>query len=269
MSDAFKDDARLGLAAAGLSGTPQAMVVEAAVAPLKSTPDAFGPLASTLMHGEGFDVHETTDGWSRGRAHSDGYIGYVPAATLGPVRGEPTHTVSVPATHLYAAPTIKAEPVGMLFLNAAVQVEGEDGAFFRLSSGLHIEKTHLAAPPVDDSCFAAVAQMFLHAPYLWGGNTVQGIDCSGLVQMAMRRCGQQVLRDSDMQEATIGQPVDPDGPLERGDLVFWPGHVGIMLDEGSILHATEYTLRVVKEHFPAMRKRLAANGLDVTSVKRP
>jgi cell wall-associated NlpC family hydrolase len=166
-------------------------------------------------------------------------------------------------------PTIKAEPVGMLFLSTGVRVEGEEGVFARLSSGLFIERTHLA--PVGDAAadFVAEAEMFHHAPYLWGGNTVQGIDCSGLVQMTMWRAGHAVLRDADMQEMTIGAAVDAEGALQRGDLVFWRGHVGIMTGPKTILHATEYTLRVVEEDFPAMRARLAGIGLDVTSVKRP
>lgn len=270
MPDVVAGDPRIDPIAAGLTGEPVAtMVVEAPVAPLKSTPDAFGPLATTLLHGEAVDVYDTVDGWSRVRAQGDGYIGHVPAATLGPAGSEATHVVTLPMTHLYAAPTIKAEPVGVAFLNSGVRVEGEDGAFLRLTSGLHIEKTHLA--PVGDHAddFVQVARMFLHAPYLWGGGTVQGIDCSGLVQAAMLRCGRQVLRDSDMQEASIGETVDADGPLQRGDLVFWRGHVGIMVSEKTILHATEYTLRVVEEPFGAMRARLAGLGLDVTSVKRP
>ena len=263
-------DPRLDPVAANLTGPATPMVVEAAVAPLKSAPDPYGPLASTLLHGEVFEVTETVDGWSRGRARSDGYIGHVPAATLGPMDDAArTHAVTLPMTHLYAAPTIKAEPVGMLFLDSRVRVGGEDGAFARLSSGLYIERTHLA--PVDDYApdYVAVARMFLHAPYLWGGNTVQGIDCSGLVQMAMARAGRPVWRDSDMQEASIGETVDPGGPLARGDLVFWRGHVGILTAPDTILHATEYTLRVLEEPYPAMRARLASFDLEVTSVKRP
>lgn len=263
-------DPRTDPAAAGLSGTPRPMVVEAAVAPLKSAPDPFGPLASTLLHGETFEVYATADGWCHGRAGSDGYIGHVPQTTLSePSAATPTHTVALPATHLYPAPTIKGEPVGMVFLNTPVTVDGEDGAFVRLSNGLHIERTHLAPLDAPAEDFVAVARMFLHAPYLWGGGTVQGIDCSGLVQMALRRCGRAVPRDSDMQEAmAAGESVDPDALPARGDLVFWRGHVGILTASDTILHATEYTLRVVEEPYGAMRARLSAAGLDITSVKR-
>lgn len=268
MPDPFATDPRLDLAAAGLTGTPRPMVVEAAVAPLKSAPDPYGPLDATLLHGQRFAVYEAAEGWCRGRAERDGYIGYVPAATLGEPGPDPTHCVALPATHLYAAPTIKAEPLGMLFLNAAVVVVGEEGAFCRLSSGLHIEKTHLVPLDTPAPDVVAIAEMFRHAPYLWGGNTVQGIDCSGLVQVALHRCSIPALRDSDMQEATLGRALDPDTPLQRGDLVFWRGHVGIMTGPDTILHATEYTLRVVEEAYAPMRARLAAGGLDVTSVKR-
>ncbi len=256
--------------AAGLTGAPRAtLAVETAVAPLKDAPEPFGPLASTLLHGAVFDVYETADGWCRGQAQADGYIGYVPEATLGPVPNGASHVVTVPMTHAYGVATIKAEPMGMMFLNTPVQVDGEEGAFARLSSGLFIERTHLAPLGEVAEDFVAVAEMFRHAPYLWGGNTVQGVDCSGLVQTAMLRAGHRVLRDADMQEATIGAAVDADGPLQRGDLVFWRGHVGIMTDPDTILHATEHTLRVVEEDFSAMRARLAKAGLDVTSIKRP
>ena len=270
MLDRFKGDKRLDPAAAGLTGKPrETLAVETAVAPLKDAPEPFGPLASTLLHREVFDVYETADGWCRGRAHESGYIGYVPAATLGPMPDAPSHVVTLPMTHTYGVPTIKAEPVGMLFLNSCVRVTGEEGAFLQLAGGLYIEHTHLAPIGEVATDFVAVAEMVRHAPYLWGGNTVQGLDCSGLVQMAMLRAGQVVLRDADMQEATIGAAVDADGPLMRGDLVFWRGHVGIMTGPETIIHATEYTLRVVEEDFPTMRARLTKIGLDVTSVKRP
>jgi len=265
----MKGDPRLDPEAAGLTGDPAAMVVEAAVAPLKPTPDPYGPLASTLLHGAVFEVFETVEGWCRGRARGDGYIGHVPAATLGPVGEAATHAVALPATHLYAAPTIKAEPVGMLFLDSRVRVTGKAGAFAVLSSGLHVEKTHLAPVGEDAPDFVAIARMFLHAPYMWGGNTVQGVDCSGLVQVALNRAGRAAPRDSDMQEAGIGTALDPGAPVRRGDLVFWRGHVGIVTGEDTILHATEYTLRVIEEPFGAMRARLAESGLDITSVKRP
>ena len=269
MPDLFKDDRRLDPTAAGLTSAPTATrSVETAVAPFKDAPEPFGPLASTLLHGTVVDIHETKDGWCRGRARADGYIGWLPEATLGPVPTDATHTVTVPMTHTYTAPTIKGEPMGMLFLNTPVRIEGEEGAFARLASGLYIERTHLAPTGEDAPDFVAVAQMFLHAPYLWGGNTVQGIDCSGLVQTAMLRSGRQVLRDADMQEATIGNAIDADGPLQRGDLVFWRGHVGILTGPDTIIHATEYTLRVIEEDFPAMRARLADIGLDVTSIRR-
>lgn len=266
--------ARGDVAAAALKGKveagrfvePRPMTVAAAVAPLKGAAEPYGPLDSSLLFGQHFDVYDTRDGWSWGQAVSDGYVGYVPEATLADGALPSNHVVAMPMTHLYAEPSIKTEPVGMLFMNSAVQVEAEDGVFVRLPGGLYAHRSHVSDESAVD--FVAIARMFLHAPYLWGGNSVQGIDCSGLVQAALMRAGRDCPRDSDMQEAMPGVAVDPDGPLQKGDLVFWKGHVGIMVTGAKLLHATEYTLRVIEEPFKAARKRIAAAGLEVTSVKR-
>lgn len=266
--------ARGDLAAASLEGKvmadryaePRAMTVAAAVAPLKAAADPYGPLDSTLLYGQQFDVYDTREGWCWGQAVADGYVGYVPEATLADGALPATHKVAMPMTHLYTAPDVKTEPVGMLFMNSAVQVDAEEGVFAQLSGGVYAHRSHLADESAAD--FVAVARMFLHAPYLWGGNSAQGIDCSGLVQAALMRAGRDCPRDSDMQEAMPGEAVDPDGTLQKGDLVFWKGHVGIMVTGSSLLHATEYTLRVMEEPFKRARKRIAAAGLEVTSVKR-
>lgn len=265
---AFADDTRLSLGTDALP-PPVEMVVAAPVASLKDAPELDLPLATTLLHGEMVDVYRNENGWAWGQAQADGYVGYIPAAMLADPDTVPTHTVTMPMTHLYAAPTIKAVPVGMLMMNSRITVTGTDGVFLLLSSGFYIQSTHVAPLDTPAEDWVAVAEMFLHAPYLWGGNSVQGVDCSGLIQIAMARAGRQILRDTDMQEATLGDPVDPDGPLQRGDVLFWKGHTGVMIDSNTLLHATEYTLRVLREPVTETRARLEKLNLPVTSVRRP
>lgn len=248
---------------------PQPMAVRAPVVPMRNRPDADTALSSMLLYGEGFDVLETADSWAWGQSRLDGYVGYVPAATLDEEDAPATHKVAMPLVHLYRGPSIKSEPVGAFCMGSAVVVDGFDGDFARLDSGFYLHGPHLI--PIDSgiSDFAATARMFLNAPYLWGGRSVQGIDCSGLVQISMQRAGLPCPRDSDMQEAGLGTSVDPDGPLKRGDLVFWPGHVGLMIGATKLIHANQHHMRVTIEPLTAVRHRIREiQGHDITSIKR-
>ena len=149
---------------------------------------------------------------------------------------------------------------------------GREGDFAVSADGLYVWARHLAESGWREPDYVAVAERFLETPYLWGGRTSEGIDCSGLVQTALAAAGVASPRDSDMQEAALGEPIaidDPRTPLERGDLVFWKGHVGIMRDSATLLHANGWHMKVVSEPLAEARDRIAANGGgDVTSVRR-
>ena len=269
--------ARDDLAAASLKGQvaaarfaePQPMTVQAPVAPLRDSPDADAPLSSVLLYGESFEVLDVTEGWAWGQSPLDGYVGYLPAATLGEAGAAATHRIAMPLVHLYHGPGIKTEPVGALCMGALVAVAAFEGDFARLDSGFYLYAPALIPAESGIADVAATAQMFLHTPYLWGGRSVQGIDCSGLVQIALQRAGLACPRDSDMQEAGLGAAVDPDGALKRGDLVFWPGHVGMMIGAAKMIHANQHHMRVTVEPLANVRHRIREmQGHDMTSVKR-
>jgi cell wall-associated NlpC family hydrolase len=200
----------------------------------------------------------------------DGYVGYVNANALSPSAARPTHRVAVPSTFMYPEPSLKTQPAVILTMNAMVAVAGGEGKFARLSNGRFVFAAHLKPADQPEADFVAVAEQFRNAPYYWGGKSVHGLDCSGLVQLSLEACGIAAPRDSDMQEACLGRrlPVNDAGGLERGDLVFWSGHVGIMCDAGTLLHASGHHMMVVAEPLQDAVDRTAAQGSPVTSIRR-
>ena len=172
-------------------------------------------------------------------------------------------------THAYPEPSIKRPPALALSLGSRLTIDGHDGDFAVTRGGLHLWARHLANLDAREPDFVAVAERFLETPYLWGGRTSEGIDCSGLVQTALAAAGVAAPRDSDMLETSIGEPVAIDGSLTRGDLVFWKGHVGIMRDPATLLHANGWHMKVVSEPLAHARARiLAGGGGEITNVRR-
>jgi cell wall-associated NlpC family hydrolase len=227
--------------------------------PLVSMADApRGPRSSQLLHGERFRVIEERDGYAFGQAERDGYCGWVLGGALG-ADVEATHWIVVPATHLYPEPAVKAVPEVAIYGGSRIRVAGEAGGFLRLPSGLYVPAAH--ARPLreryDDA--VGVADLFLGTPYLWGGCSRWGIDCSGLVQMAVLATGRPCPRDSDMQQA-LGRPLAEDELPRRGDLVFWPGHVGFMADADTLLHANAHHMAVAYEPLTEAAERIRAKG---------
>jgi cell wall-associated NlpC family hydrolase len=257
-----------------VAGRPARIV--ASVADLRKAPRPDAGLNTQALFGDDVLVFEDAEGWAWIQAERDGYVGYVADTVLGARDHAPTHIVSVPRTFLYPGPDLRFPVGGQLSMGSVVRVTG--GAETRgthyalLPSGEAIISGHLrpiAEPAVD---YVAVAETFLGAPYLWGGVSGFGIDCSGLVQLAMRMAGRQVLRDTDMQAATIGEPLDP-GPdfagLRRGDLVFWKGHVAIMTDPETMIHANGHTMLVSREGLKDAVARIGYLSGDPTGFRRP
>jgi cell wall-associated NlpC family hydrolase len=242
--------------------------VVAASAPLRRAPQAEAPLETEALHGEGVTVYDESEGWAWVQLDRDKYVGYLPGAALA-APSEPTHRIAALRAHAYPGPSIKSPPRMALSLGARLAIVGHDGDFAISTDGLHVWARHLAESGWREPDYVAVAERFLETPYLWGGRTSEGIDCSGLVQTALAAAGQASPRDSDMQEAGSGEPIAIDEPLARGDLVFWKGHVGIMRDPVTLLHANGWHMKVVSEPLAQARARIAANGGgDVTSVRR-
>ncbi len=252
--------------------SPQAARVVAPSAPLRREPRPDAPLDTEALCGEAVSVYESHEGWAWAQLDGDGYVGYVPDDALRPGRPEPTHRVTALRSFVYPGPSMKLPPLAHLSLGAAVTATGESGDFLVLADGGYIFAGHLARHDIFESDFVAVAERFLHVPYLWGGKTSLGLDCSGLTQLALSAAGIASPRDSDMLEASLGQPVafgeGLDG-LRRGDLVFWKGHVGIMADPETLLHATAYTMMVMREPLRAARDRILAKSFGaITSIRR-
>lgn len=238
------------------------MRVVAALADLTLGPQADAGLATQLLHGEPFTVYETRDdGLSWGQSGRDGYVGYVASDALGVPRPDGMRITAL-CSHVYNAPTLKARAVRTLPFLADVEAGARQGDFVAVAGGF-VPAAHLE-PVAGDLVDQALR--FLGAPYLWGGRSVAGLDCSAMVQLAMAAVGLAAPRDSDMQETLLGRAVSAEAPRERGDLVFWKGHVGILVDGQTLLHANATHMAVACEPFAgALARIVAAGGGPVTS----
>ena len=245
-------------------------VVNAAV-PLRGAPEAQARWTTQALFGERVTLYDECDGWAWVQLAGDGYVGYLPASALSERIEAPTHWVRAPSTWLYARPDFKSPPSVSLSMNAAVRVVAMDAAFAKLVDGRFVPAPHIADQRWHAPDFVAVAEGFLGAPYVWGGKTRAGVDCSGLLQLAIQASGRPCPRDSDMQLAEIGDITvvghDLCG-LARGDLVFWPGHVGIMLDPDRLLHANAHHMAVAVEPLRVAAERIARTGQAIAAVKR-
>lgn len=241
--------------------------VTAPLADLLRHPD--GPRDRQVIMGERLLVLERLDRHAFVQAQKDGYCGYVAQSALGPDQAV-THWVSVPATHLYATPSIKLREIVGLTLGAQVCIVAEQDRFAETADGLFLPRVHLLpiGQRLDDP--ASVAEGFLGTPYLWGGNSRAGLDCSGLVQAALLACGLPCPGDSDQQWAAVGQPVPEGTALRRGDLLFWKGHVAMALDREVMIHANAFRMAVTREGINDAKARIRAQEGDVwLGAKRP
>ena len=248
----------------------RAMRIIAASAPLRRAPQADAPLETEALFGETITVYDEQDGWAWAQLARDQYVGYLPSSALGAPSG-PTHRVAALRTHAYPGPAIKLPPRMALSLGALLTVVGHEGDFAVSEDGLRLWSRSLVELGANEPDWVAVAERFIETPYLWGGRTSEGIDCSGLVQTALTAAGIVSPRDSDMQEAMLGESVaidDPSAPLARGDLIFWTGHVGIMRDPVMLLHANGWHMKTVSEPLAQARERISTNGGGaVTSIR--
>lgn len=271
--------ARADLAAAHLKGQVEAerfvvpvdMQVTAGVTAIRREPRDDGPMDTQALFGEVFAVLEEKNGWAWGFSRHDGYVGHVDMAALSaPVRPV-THRVSALRTYLFSQPDLKSAPHCLLSMNVKVAA-GEKRGRFTDAGGLGwVFEGHLVPAGHAEADFVAVAERFTGTPYLWGGKESPGLDCSGLIQTSLEAAGVSVLRDTDMQEselATRFADIPADAPRQRGDIVFWAGHVGIMVDETRILHANAHFMETVIEPFAETERRAVSNGSPVTSVIR-
>ncbi len=273
--NAFRED----LAAIQLKGKVQAgrfiegtkrQVIDAAVQ-LRESPRHDAVLETELLLGEMVTVYEEREGWAWVQAETDSHVGYLSANALSGNISPPTHRVRALRTHIYPEPDYKAPPLDLLSMNARIELATTEGRFAQLRDGRFVVASHCA--PIDsfEEDFVETAGKFLGAPYLWGGRTSIGLDCSAVVQLALQATGVACPRDSDMQEAALGESVgDPhdQDALRRGDLVFWSGHVGVMIDGARLLHANVHHMAVEIEPATEAIARIESAYGPITSVRR-
>jgi cell wall-associated NlpC family hydrolase len=240
-----------------------------AVIDIRREPRPDAPVDSQALYGEAVLLFEDLEGFGWAQLQTDGYVGYVPMNALTQNTTPPTHMVSAPRTFLYPGADMKFPVTKVLSIGSRLTIVGEAETrgtrYLKLASGECIIANHVRPIHERSSDPLSLAARFIDTPYLWGGRSAFGIDCSALVQLSHALCGNALARDSDMLAQSAGRQIGEGAdhePLQRGDLVFWKGHVAFMEDAQTLLHASGHAMAVVREAYvPALERIKAMYGL--------
>jgi cell wall-associated NlpC family hydrolase len=279
MDDPRLTPARPDLAAKYLEGKVKAarfvageeFEIAAALAPLREAPAPDAMLLTQALKGERVTIYDRNgEGFAWGQLNSDGYVGWLPDAALTKPGAAPTHKVTALRTFAFPAASIKLPPVETLSMGASVTVARNDGAFAVTREGWYLPHRHIGGVETMEDDFVAVAERFVGTPYLWGGKSSLGVDCSGLVQISLNAAGTGCPRDSDMQQDGLGRELNAVEMkhLQRGDLIFWNDHVAIVRDASTIVHANAHHMATAVENTRDAIARIKAAGSEVIAIKR-
>jgi cell wall-associated NlpC family hydrolase len=271
--------ARSDLAAKYLEGKVQAdrfvtgeeFEIAEAIASVREQPTSNAMLMTQALRGERVTVYDRNgEGWAWGQLSGDGYVGWLPEAALMKPAAGATHIVVALRTFAFPGPSIKLPPADTLVMGSKIAVAREDGSFAVTRDGQYLPGTHLVPLGHREPDFVAVAERFVGTPYLWGGKSSLGVDCSGLVQVSLTSAGIGCPRDSDMQQAGLGRALEPheQSSLLRGDLIFWKGHVAIVRDGSTMVHANAHHMATVIEPIEPAIARIKQAGSEITAIKR-